>query len=98
MSAVHKHFERVAYEHNGIRVTTQIDYHEGTIELCEPDGSQKRWLFAGRTIDYMQGWQNIFDAMKHAVEEARKSLKKHQDAEDKAKAQLMMRVARASKD
>lgn len=91
-----RHFEVKTYAHKGVNVTVEIDYIEGKIALVEKKGTNhgvvqwgaKQWVFANRTIDYMQGWQNILDAMKYAVEQSTKDLKKHQDAEDKRKRDL----------
>lgn len=94
MATETKHFERKEYQHNGISVYVQIDYDEGEISLCNHDGSPKKWVFAGRSIAYMEAWQNILNAMSYAVEEARKELKKHLDVQDKARAKMMIAVSK----
>ena len=88
-----KHLEVTEYTHKGVGVLVEIDYDEGTIALKDKESKQaKKWLFSGRTIDYMQGWQDIFDAMKYAVSQATIALKKHQDAEDKKREAFQERV------
>lgn len=96
-----KHFEIKAYDHEGIRVFVEIDYDAETISLVEREQrsrfKMKQWVFSGRTIGYMQGWQNILDAMKVAIECARIDLQKHLDAKEREKIQLV-RAAQASMD
>lgn len=59
----------------------EINYDLGTISLVTQKENNKKgpkeWVFAGRTEEYMQGWQNILDAMKFAIAEATKKLSKH---------------------
>lgn len=103
-----KQFEIETYIHAGVAVTVSIDYDNGHISLVDQEkGSMpvrykgKQWIFANRTIEYMQGWQNIFDAMKLAVAEATKKLEKHQEEREKAikkkHADLMDAIAEAKK-
>lgn len=97
-----KHFEIKAYEHEGVKVCVQIDYDNKMVSLVEEERNSvprryktKQWIFANRQIEYMEGWQNIFDAMKYAIAQATKQLKAHVDAEERAKVRMHVRVARA---
>ncbi len=36
--------------------------------------TDKKWLFAGREADYMNGWTNIFRGMEYVSQEAKKVL------------------------
>ena len=78
-----KHLELVTYYHKGVGVTVEINYDAGTISILEK-GQAKKWIFAGRQIEYMNGWLDILEAMKLAIEEARDLLWKHQDSKKKA--------------
>lgn len=102
-----KHLEVTTYQHKGISVMVEINYDKGTISLVEKNpatndkyvqvDTAKKWVFAGREIEYMAGWQNILDAMKYAIEEATKLLEKHQaEAEKRLKQKekdLMLAIA-----
>lgn len=77
-----KHLELETYNHKGVGVTVEINYDAGTISLLEK-GQPKKWIFAGRQVEYMPGWLNILDAMKYAIEEATLKLEAHQKEKEK---------------
>lgn len=79
-----KQLEIETYYHLGVGVTIKIDYILGRISMLNNEGRPKEWVFAERQIEYMQGWQNILDAMKYAITEAEKKLAKHQKSQEKA--------------
>lgn len=88
-----KHFEIKGYAKHGIAVMVQIDYDNKMISIVEPEKGSiphkyktKSWIFANREIEYMRGWQHIFEAMAYAVEQATLALQKHLDAQEKATA------------
>lgn len=64
---VQKHKVLKSYLYKGISVMVQIDFDKEKISLLENAMTPKKWVFADREIDYMSGWQNILDAMKHAI-------------------------------
>lgn len=88
-----KHLEVITYHHKGISVMVEVNYDEGTISLVDKNPAinrgyvktqdAKKWIFAGRQIEYMAGWQNILDAMKYAIEQATEALEKHQKEAEK---------------
>jgi len=78
-----KHLEIKTYSLHGISVLVEIDYDNGTVSLLESRNKPKQWVFNKREIEYMAGWVNILDAMKYAIEQAEKSLQKHQDERDR---------------
>ena len=69
-----------------VHVNVHVNYHEGTVSLIDHNPHNpssvkaKQWIFGGRELEYMQGWQDILDAMKSAVEDATKRLKDYQKA------------------
>lgn len=78
-----KHLEVKTIEHKGIKIKIKIDYDERTAALVEDDIAfdPKRWVFAGRGLNYMDGWLNIIDAMRVAVQQCKKDLLER-EAED----------------
>ena len=79
----------------GIEVKVYINYKEGYISLVDNNPPQgKNWLFAKRGIEYMQGWQDVLDAMKSAIADARKKLKAYQDEEEAEKLKIMERISK----
>jgi hypothetical protein len=83
-----KHLEIKTYEYCGIRVTVKIDYNDSTISLVERELDnyvKKKWVFINRGIEFMGSWLNILDAMKYAIEEARKELRVYKEAKIKEK-------------
>lgn len=87
-----KHLEVKTYEYCDVRVTVKIDYNDSTISLVERELDNyvnKKWVFVGRGLEYMNGWQTILDAMKYAIEESSKELKAYQDAKLKEKSDMV---------
>jgi hypothetical protein len=99
-----KHLEIKSIQHptNGIKVMVRIDYINGLISLVEKDASgntevkvsTKKWCFANREIEYMQGWIEIFEAMTHAIKEAAKDLKEFQDLKEKENTDLIIKLSK----
>jgi hypothetical protein len=82
-------FIRRVYEHKGIKVAVDIDLVKREISLVEQPNknsqwSKKKWIFAERGIEYMNGWLLILDAMKFAITEAKKELEAAKDRDDEA--------------
>lgn len=70
-----KVIEVYGFTHKDITVTVKIDYKRNEISLLESyDGNSgaKKYVFAGRGVEYMQGWLNILEAMQEAIKDAKK--------------------------
>ena len=84
-----------------VAVAVHINYAEGYISLIDPNpenpaasfNNGKQRKFAKRGLEYMQGWQDILDAMKSAITEATEKLKTYSDQEEKEKIELMVKVS-----
>lgn len=66
-------FIRRVYTHKGVSVAVDIDLIKKTVSLVEKQGGSfhnKNWVFAGRELQYMAGWQLILDAMSYAIGQA----------------------------
>jgi hypothetical protein len=94
-----KHFEIVEHTTFGVRVLVEIDYDKGTVSLLEQPqrNAFKKWIFAGREVEYMAGWRNILTAMERAISFAEAALRKHQATVEKEKVALLRAVERADK-
>lgn len=84
-----KHLEIKSIEYKGIKVLLKIDYELGTVSMVEimhangdTQSVAKKWIFAGRGLEYMNGWLDILMAMRNAVLEAKKDLE--QDLAEKS--------------
>ena len=85
-----KHLEIKTIETNGVKVIVKIDYDKGEISLVDKQSVQaneirfvgKQWVFSNRTIDFMDGWINIFEAMTEAVKVAKKELRDFQKTKE----------------
>ncbi len=69
--------EVYSFTHKKITIDVEIDYKANKISLIEyKDGlngwQDKKWVFAGRGVEYMQGWLTILDAMQEAIKDAKK--------------------------
>lgn len=67
-------FVRRMYTKQGINIVVDIDFIKKTVSLVEKNGTTKKWVFAQRTAEYMNGWSAILRAMDYAVQEAKKEL------------------------
>lgn len=68
--------EIYAHYYKGIEVCVKIDYSTEEVSLMDSRNinSAKQWVFQKRTIEYMNGWILILEAMTEAVESAKKRL------------------------
>lgn len=90
-------FIRRIYTHNGISVAVDIDLIAKTVSLVDKQGdnsfAHKNWYFTDRTIEYMNGWLAILDAMKHAITEAKKVLQAANERDEKEFAELLISLS-----
>lgn len=85
--------EVVRYEHKGVVVHVKIDYLNRNISLVnDTDWTTKKWVFAQRGLEYMQGWKNILDAMRLAVEFAETKLRMRKDEKQAKFEEQMLEV------
>lgn len=88
-------FVRRVYHYKGVAVCVEIDFAREVISLVEKNSNTykpKNWKFAERGIDYMTGWQTIFDAMAHAVGEATVLLEAHKKSQTEKFAELLINL------
>lgn len=76
--------ETIKVIYNGVGVFVKIDYMNEKISLREPNGNagvfkDKQWVFAGRGLEYIKGWNEILDAMKVAIAEGERRLKEYDE-------------------
>ena len=79
-------FEAIEYTIKGIIVNIRIDYVAKKISVIERNGSDKRFLFSGREVEYIDGWAKVLDAIKEATQDAKKRLEARIEEEEKEKA------------
>jgi hypothetical protein len=88
-------FIRRLYTYMGVGVIVEIDLLQKTVSMVERMGNQttfqpKKWVFAGRELEYMTGWKIIIAAMNYAVEEATKELEAIKDRDEKQFLQMLI--------
>lgn len=68
-----KGVEIYTFTHKKIDITVKIDYKLNEITLLENiyQGA-KKYIFAHRGVEYMQGWLNVLEAMQEAIKDAKK--------------------------
>ncbi len=79
--------ETYTYTYQGqtqqIYLDVHISYKEGTISLIKTPNNDminpKQFMFSGRGLAYMKGWQDILDGMKEAIADATKRLEKYKE-------------------
>lgn len=87
----------VRYEFDGIKVYVETNYVTGKISLVEPTSmggyKPKQYLFAGREIEYMNGWLNILVGLGKAINAATEELQKYQSDRKNEKFQSAVNLA-----
>lgn len=67
------------YVYKTIKLLVRIDFKAGEISLLDQETNQgKKWLFAKRGVEYMQGWHDILDGMKYAIDQATAEMEAYQ--------------------
>ena len=71
--------EIVTVTTNNIGITVKIDYQKNRISVIEPNQNynSKKFIFAERGIEYINGWLNILEAIKEAIKFAKDKMEKH---------------------
>ncbi len=89
-----KHLEIKTYIYGGIRVMVKIDYDANQVSLIDRAdlNNHKKWIFAGREPEFLNGWINILDAMKYAMEESFGELTKYLKAKEKEREEMVEAV------
>ncbi len=77
-------FVRRVYTHKGINITVELNFVMKTVSLVERDGANKKWIFAERSPEYLNGWRAILAAMDYAIVQSAKEMaaiteKEHED-------------------
>lgn len=100
---MHKIKETVEFNFNDIKVFVKIDYLNNRIDIVEPKNydqtnfTLKHWVFAGRGVEYMNGWLNILEAMKLSIREAKKMYEANLAEESKFKEDMVEKIIKLSK-
>ena len=81
----------------------KIDYHKKQISLVEADKNHqtynnRAYYFAGRGLEYINGWKDILEAMKYAMEESAKELKEYLDQKEKERMDDTTKILMAATD
>ena len=92
-----KHLEIKTYKYQDIKVSVEIDYDKKVISIVESTPISKNWqtknyVFPGRGLEYMQGWRNVLEAIKYAIDEAEKELSTYIKEKQKEKEDLVTDV------
>lgn len=90
-------FVRRVYSSYGINIVVEMDFVKKTVSLVEKDGSPKKYLFADRTPEYLNGWRAILKAMDYAVEQAKKEMDALTEKEHKEFVNMYAALDRALK-
>ena len=91
-----KHLDIKTYEYFDIKIMVEINYELKLISLVEsgmnldesrngPVMKPKSYVFVGRGLEYMNGWLNVLDAMKYAIEQAKEELETYLAQQEKEK-------------
>ncbi len=89
---IKKQSETIVHTHKGIEVTVSIDYARNNVSLVDQTGVCKKWAFGDRSLEYMQGWLDIIEAMEMAVRYAKTQLEQYQREKEKANEKLMIKI------
>lgn len=75
---------------DGTVIRVKVDFENNKVSLVDKNGSNTKFLFAERGVEYMNGWVNILGAMQYAIRAARDELTAWQEAKkDKETKQII---------
>lgn len=83
------------YVYHEVQVGVRIDFKKRKISLIDGDGVIKKYTFANREVDYMQGWQRILTAIGQAIAAAEKELREYIAERDEEVANSAIKLAEA---
>lgn len=90
-------FVRRVYTSYGISIVVDLDFVKKTVSLVEKDGTNKKWVFADRTPEYLNAWRNILRSMEYAIEQAQAEMQAVDDQEHKDLALMFMHLDQSLK-
>lgn len=77
-------------EHNGVKVYYAVDFQKQKVSIVDNEWKWKSFLFTGRELSYQQGWHDILDAIKHAMDAGFTELKEYADEENQKMADKIL--------
>lgn len=87
---------------DGTTLHMKIDFEHNDVSFVEPEFDKvgntyrvKKWLFAGRGVEYMAGWYNILGAMQFCILDAKKELEAYQKQKKQKLIDIMVAVQAA---
>lgn len=94
-----QNLEIYTHEYEGVKVIVKINYDNETISLQEKANgawgyTDKKWVFASRTIGYMAGWRNICEAIIDATKVAEAKLSIFKDKKSEKMAELLVELSK----
>lgn len=97
-----KHNEIKTYEYYDIKITVEIDYDENEISILDRNHhgacSSKHFVFAGRGLEYMNGWRNVLSGIEYAIDKAEEELSSYIKEKEKEKHDLVTDVLMQATD
>jgi len=100
-----KHLEIKTYEYFDIRVTVEINYDKKeislvkrTLEMGMPAYYKESYVFAGRGLEYMNGWRNVLAGINYAIDQAEKELTEYLKMKEKENHDLVTDVLMKATD
>lgn len=90
-------FVRRAYTSYGITIVVEMDFVKKTVSLTEKDGTNKKFIFADRTPEYMNGWRAIMLAMDYAVQQVQKEFEALDEKEHEQMVEMFLELDKALK-
>jgi hypothetical protein len=80
-------------EHKGIIVAIKVDYKTGTASIVTTEQyTPKKFVFAERGLEYMQGWLDIMEAMQEAAKECRRLLEENLEEKNQKLTEIVIQA------
>jgi len=98
-----KHIEIITIEHKGVGTTIKINYDKAQVSLIHRKNREglntKNWVdkdytFVGREILNINGWMDVLDSMRFAMEEGKKRLEQDLAEKSRFKEDFVIGVAK----
>jgi len=92
------HYALRSTEHNGVRVYYTVDFRKQQVSIVDHEWKPKSFIFANREIQYHQGWHDILDAIKHAMDTGFAEIEAYQKEQDQVLTDKLLSMCGFSDD
>jgi hypothetical protein len=92
------HYALRSIKHNGVKVYYTVDFRKKQVSIVDHEGNSSSFVFTNREIKYHQGWHDILDAIRHAMDTGFAEIEVYQTEQDKILTDKLISMSEFSDD